>query len=144
MGLRGEHADSPFLRLLIDRMSSPVSLNALLTQESSLQFTSFNSDDALSLGLLLVENARPRSRPVVVDITLNGHQLFRHAMNGTTPDTAEWIRRENNTVNRFRHSSFYIGCLTSSQLDMYLVSSYPGISSLRRGDIFPVVDGIGS
>ncbi|KAF7726441.1 hypothetical protein EC973_008775 [Apophysomyces ossiformis] len=93
-------------------------LNALLEQEAELQFTRFSSEDALNLGLLLLENGKSYTRPIVIDITLAGHQLFHYSMQGTSPDNNEWVRRKNNTVNRFGHSSYYMGqyCASKSAL----------------------------
>jgi uncharacterized protein (UPF0303 family) len=51
--------------------------------------------------------------PLVIDITLNGHQIFRFAMQGTGPDFDEWITRKRNVVDRFRHSS----ALVQSQIE---------------------------
>lgn len=69
-------------------------INNIIDQEEKCQFTSFTSEDALSLGLALLENAKPYKKSVVIDITLNGHQLFHYAMNGTSKDNDEWVRRK--------------------------------------------------
>lgn len=84
-------------------------LEELGRQEEVLQFDSFSNEDALALGLRLVEYARQNGKAVTVDITRNGHQLFHHAMAGTTPDNAAWVRRKNNVVQRYGRSSFYMG-----------------------------------
>jgi uncharacterized protein (UPF0303 family) len=77
-------------------MTTPLKelLEIILLQEEKCRFDSFTSQDALDLGLLLIENAKPFKRPVVVDITLNGHQLFHYAMQGTNKDNDEWVRRK--------------------------------------------------
>ncbi|KAI8884467.1 hypothetical protein K501DRAFT_322963 [Backusella circina FSU 941] len=90
-------------------------VQSILGQEAECQFTRFTSQDALDLGLLLIENAKPYNKAVVVDITMAGHQLFHYAMQGTSFDNDEWVRRKNNTVNRFGHSSFYVGRYIASQ-----------------------------
>jgi uncharacterized protein (UPF0303 family) len=69
-------------------------LESILAQEEKCQFTSFTSQNALDLGLMLIENAKPFKKPVVIDITLNGHQLFHYAMQGTNKDNDEWVRRK--------------------------------------------------
>lgn len=69
-------------------------IQTILLQEEKCQFTKFTSTDALNLGLLLIENVKPFKKSVVIDITLNGHQLFRYAMNGTSKDNDEWVRRK--------------------------------------------------
>ncbi|KAG2232480.1 hypothetical protein INT48_005197, partial [Thamnidium elegans] len=90
-------------------------INIILLQEEKCQFTKFTSIDALNLGLLLIDNVKPFKKSVVIDITLNGHQLFHYAMNGTSKDNDEWVRRKNNTVNRFGRSSYYVGRYIASQ-----------------------------
>lgn len=69
-------------------------LNIIRLQEEKCVFNSFTSEDALSLGLLLIENVKPYKKSVVIDIALNGHQLFHYAMNGTSRDNDEWVRRK--------------------------------------------------
>lgn len=69
-------------------------LEIILLQEEKCQFNLFTSQTALDLGLMLIENAKPFNKPVVIDITLNGHQLFRYAMQGTNRDNDEWVRRK--------------------------------------------------
>ncbi|KAI9489353.1 hypothetical protein BDB00DRAFT_618631 [Zychaea mexicana] len=90
-------------------------LQDLLAQEERCQFTKFTSDDALKLGLLILENAKAYTRPIVLDINLAGHQLFHFAMQGTGPDNNEWVARKNKAVLRFRHSSYYLGRYCASQ-----------------------------
>lgn len=84
-------------------------LAQLETEEEQLQFAAFSNADALRLGLALVERARALGKAVTVDITRNGHQLFHHAMDGTSPDNANWVRRKNNVVQRFGRSSWHVG-----------------------------------
>lgn len=69
-------------------------VQTIILQEEKCQFTKFTSEDALRLGLMLIENAKPYKKSVVIDITLNGHQLFRYAMNGTSIDNDNWVRRK--------------------------------------------------
>jgi uncharacterized protein (UPF0303 family) len=84
-------------------------LDTLTQQEKELQFTAFNSDTALALGLKLVELAKAGSKIITINITINGKVLFHHAMQGASADQAEWIRRKNNVVARFGRCSFYVG-----------------------------------
>ncbi|KAI8980932.1 hypothetical protein BDB01DRAFT_724650 [Pilobolus umbonatus] len=83
-------------------------IKEILLQEEQCQFESFNANDALYLGLMLIDSAKPFSKPVAIDITLNEHQLFHYAMQGTSLDNEEWIRRKRNTVKRFNHSTYYM------------------------------------
>ncbi|KAG2188958.1 hypothetical protein INT44_004100 [Umbelopsis vinacea] len=115
-------------------------------QELHFRRTIFTPDHALQLGLAIIDLAKSQPQnPLVVDITLNGFQVFRFAMQGTGPDDDEWIRRKRNVVDRFRHSS----ALVQSQID-YLgsnaVERYP-IHDPRYGfypGSFPIiVSGVG-
>ena len=80
----------------------------LAAEEQDLQFRSFTNDDAWDLGSALVAAARERGAPVVVDVTRNGHQLFRAALTGSSPDNDSWIARKERVVHRFGHSSLYV------------------------------------
>lgn len=90
-------------------------LTELLDQERRIQFRELTNETALKIGMRLVEVAMAESLPVTVDICRNGQQIFHCAMSGTSPDNDEWIKRKNRVVNRFGHSSFYMGCLYRSQ-----------------------------
>ncbi|MGQ8873328.1 heme-binding protein [Paenibacillus sp. TSA_86.1] len=54
-------------------------------EEQELVWDTFNSETALQLGLHLNQEAKRRSQAVTIDITLKGHRLFLHAMEGTHP-----------------------------------------------------------
>jgi len=84
-------------------------LARLLQQEELLQFTEFTNDIACDVGMRLVETARRDGKSVTVDVSRNGQQLFHYAMPGTSADNDAWIQRKSRVVNRFGHSSFYIG-----------------------------------
>jgi uncharacterized protein (UPF0303 family) len=88
-----------------------LSLAELLSQEAELQFGAFRNDDALALGMKLVQRAKTDGKAITVDICRNGQQLFHYALPGTSADNDAWIRRKNNVVNRYGHSSFYVGAL---------------------------------
>src|SRR3954453_17317309 len=84
------------------------SVAELAAEEQELQFNSFTNDDAWDLGCALVAAARERAAPVVVDVTRNGHQLFRAALADSSPDNDTWIARKQRVVHRFGHSSLYV------------------------------------
>lgn len=122
-------------------MSSPEDLlNDLLRQEAELPFRRFPNDAALELGLALLQGAGEFSKPVTIDITRNGQQLFHYAMPGTSRDNDEWIRRKNNVVNRFGHSSYYIGTTLKvadkTMEEKYLLSSH---EFAAHGGAFPLI-----
>jgi uncharacterized protein (UPF0303 family) len=115
-------------------------LQELLRQEEELQFTSFTNETALELGMALLDAARTRSQPVTIDITRHGQQLFHYAMNGTSADNDQWIRRKNNVVARFGHSSYYMGrqlaSAGQSMEEKYLLSSQ---KYAAHGGAFPLI-----
>ncbi len=90
-------------------------LRALLRQEEVLQFSAFTNEMAFEIGNRLVEAARGSQKAITVDICRNGQQLFHCALTGTSADNDEWIKRKNRVVNRFGHSSFYMGTLYKSK-----------------------------
>lgn len=83
----------------------------VLREEESLRFPSFDEDDAWTLGSLFVERARSRSLAVTIDISTKDKVLFHYSFPGTNPDNEHWVTRKKNLVNRFGHSSWYIGRL---------------------------------
>lgn len=84
-------------------------LEQLLAEESELQFDELGHEEALALGLKLLERARRDRLPVVVDVTLAGLTVLHCALPGSRPDNHDWVRRKKNTVNRFWHSTYYMG-----------------------------------
>ena len=87
------------------------SLAELAAEEAELQFSTFDNDDAWALGAALVSTARSRDLPVAIDVSRNHHQLFHAALPGATPDNDSWIERKSRVVDRFGHSSLYMGQL---------------------------------
>ncbi len=92
-----------------------ITLAELASEERELQFATFDNDDAWTLGVALVDAARERQAGVAIDITRNGQQLFHAALPGTAPDNDVWIQRKTRVVNRFGHSSLYMGQLCREQ-----------------------------
>jgi uncharacterized protein (UPF0303 family) len=115
-------------------------LRDLLREEELLQFTEFTNDTAIELGMRLVEAARSAHQPVTVDISRNGQQLFHCALPGTTVDNDEWIKRKNRVVNRFGHSSFYMGTHYRSKKTTIHESALLDPSEYAaHGGAFPVI-----
>lgn len=101
-------------------------LKTLLEQEEKLQFSSFDDNKAWELGSLLVATAKARNLPIAIDIKRGERQLFHVSMPGASADNDQWIARKIKTVNRFGHSSFYIGnylkSLGKSLSEKYFIS----------------------
>lgn len=84
-------------------------LATLAAEEERLQFTRFDNDVALALGTFLLEAARERELPVVVSVRRGQQRLFHAALPGTAPDNDAWIERKSRVVDRYGHSSYYVG-----------------------------------
>lgn len=84
-------------------------LEIIARQERELVLPHLDAQTAWKLGSHLRGLAEERGLSVVIDIRRFGQPLFYAAMDGTTPDNVEWVRRKNNVVARFHHSSYAIG-----------------------------------
>lgn len=84
-------------------------LRRIEAEEKALVFDSFTNDEALALGLRLVETGRERSLPIAIDVERCGQRLFHAALTGSTPDNAGWIERKKRLVNRVHRSSYALG-----------------------------------
>jgi uncharacterized protein (UPF0303 family) len=90
-------------------------LAAMLREEEELQFRAFTNETALRLGLLFADVAKREGKSVTIDIARSGQMLFHYALPGTSADNDAWIERKKRVVDRYGHSSFYIGTLCKSQ-----------------------------
>jgi uncharacterized protein (UPF0303 family) len=120
-------------------------LQTLRKQENELQFTSFSNEYALELGLALLKGTVTKGKAVTIDITRYGQQLFHYAMEGTSMDNDEWIKRKSNVVRRFGHSSYYMGIYLKnagqSIQEKYLL---PESEYAAHGGSFPlIIRGVG-
>ncbi len=115
-------------------------LSQLLQQEQELQFTHFNEETAWKLGSLLVDLARQQGLGVTIDITRGEQQLFHASMAGTSADNDDWVRRKTRLVQRFGHSSFYIGNLLKAK-GRSLEEAYfiPESQYAAHGGCFPII-----
>lgn len=115
-------------------------MQSLLQEESELQFSGFSNESALALGLKLVEIAQAGRLSVTVDICRNGQQLFHCALEGTSADNDAWIRRKNNVVNRYGHSSLYVGTRFRAQGKTFEESSRLDPDQYAaHGGAFPII-----
>jgi uncharacterized protein (UPF0303 family) len=78
-------------------------------QEKTLVFSAFDASDAWSLGQRLRDRAVADRLSVVIDVSLFSMPLFYVALEGTSPDNANWVRRKRNCVARFFRSSYATG-----------------------------------
>lgn len=120
-------------------MKDKALLKLLLDQERRLQFTSFDNETAIAIGMAIVARGRRGKLPITVDVTRAQQQLFHMALPGTAADNDYWIRGKNRVVYRFGHSSFYIGTTCrvadTTMEEKYLVDSH---EYRAHGGAFPV------
>lgn len=115
-------------------------LKNLLQEEQELQFPNFNEMTAWQIGTQMVERAMRDKLPITIDITRGQHQLFHYSMPGTATDNDEWVKRKVRLVNRFGHSSFYMGQLLKHKgktiEQSYLISES---EFAAHGGCFPII-----
>ena len=90
-------------------------LARIALQEQRLVFPRFDAATAWDIGCRLKAAAEARGAALVIDIQVAGRTLFHHAMPGTTPDNADWVRRKRNVVQRFHRSSYAMGLMLQQQ-----------------------------
>ncbi len=78
-------------------------------EEKQLQFDHFSNEDALELGLMLVNYAKVKKYVIAIDITVNGYQIFRYGFSGTNIHNDMWLRRKIKTVNTVHKSTLHVG-----------------------------------
>src|ERR1700738_2750954 len=98
-------------------------LEVIAKQERELVFPEFDEEVAWKLGSRLRELASTRRLPVAIEIKRFGQPLFYSALDGSTPDNAEWARRKGNIVARFHRSSYAVG-LELKQTNSTLADKY--------------------
>ena len=122
-------------------------LASLLAEEERLVFPRFDHDTAWELGSAMRAAAIAEGLPLVIAIRRNGQRLFSCALPGTSADNDAWIDRKSAVVDRFGHSSYYIGCLhrskggdfdTDSRLDVNLFAAHGGAFPLTIRGTGPV------
>jgi len=115
-------------------------LKQLLQEEKQLQFTHFNENIAWEIGCWLVEYATQKELPITIDIQRGEQQLFHASRPGTSADNDEWVKRKVRLVNRFGHSSFYIGqSLESEGLRIEDKFLLPESEFAPHGGCFPII-----
>jgi uncharacterized protein (UPF0303 family) len=84
-------------------------LERIALQERELVLPRLDAEIVWQLGSHLRALAHERGLGVTIDIRRFGQPLFYAAMDGTTPDNVEWVRRKSNVVARFHRSSYAVG-----------------------------------
>jgi uncharacterized protein (UPF0303 family) len=120
-------------------------LERIALQEKELQLPRLDAQTAWELGTRLRDLGVERNMKLVVDVRRFGQPLFYSALDGTTPDNAEWVRRKSNVVARFHRSTYAVG-LTQKSKGTSLHERYglPVADYAADGGGFPlIVEGAG-
>lgn len=120
-------------------------LEKIAAQERELRLPRLDAEVAWDLGSRIRAMALERGLTLVIDVRRFGQPLFYAALNGTTPDNAEWVRRKGNVVARFHRSSYAVG-ITQKQKATTLLERYglPVADYAADGGSFPLaVEGAG-
>ncbi|MGC9223535.1 MAG: heme-degrading domain-containing protein [Terracidiphilus sp.] len=115
-------------------------LERIALQERELRLPNLDAQAAWEVGSRLRGLAAERGLKLVVDVRRFGQPLFYTALDGTTPDNAEWVRRKSNVVARFHRSSYAVG-LTLKLKETTLLNRYglPVADYAADGGSFPLI-----
>lgn len=120
-------------------------VRSVTEQAERLRLTHFDLDDAWRLGTALVDLARARALPVVVDVRRADHLLFHVSLPGTVPDNDTWVERKSRATLRFGAPSYLLGLRARARGTTFAAQT--GLSEQEyaaHGGSFPlVVDGVG-
>lgn len=120
-------------------MGQSEDLERIALQERELHLPRLDVATAWDLGTRIRTMAQERGLGLVADVRRFGQPLFYTALEGTTPDNAEWVRRKSNVVARFHRSSYAIG-ITQSMKSTTLLERYglPVADYVSDGGSFPL------
>ena len=120
-------------------MSLSEDLERVALQEHELVLTRLDAQTAWDLGTLLRALAMERGLKVVIDVRRFGQPLFYAALEGTTPDNAEWVRRKSNVVAQFHRSSYAVGLgLQKKGISLTESHALPLADYATHGGSFPL------
>lgn len=78
-------------------------------QEEELRFESFSNEDALNLGMFIVNRVYGENISLAISIRrLNGAVIFQHLTEGTDRINQNWMDRKFNTVAYYGHCSLAV------------------------------------
>jgi uncharacterized protein (UPF0303 family) len=111
----------------------------LEAQKQRIVFDSFSYDDAWELGVTVRSLAVSRGLAIAIDVTKGDQQVFRAALDGTTPDNDDWIARKIRTVRRFGEASFLVGRrFAAADVDFNEKTGLPFTQYVAHGGCVPI------
>jgi uncharacterized protein (UPF0303 family) len=107
-------------------------------QERELRLPHFDMQVAWELGARLRTMAMERGLGIVIDVRRFGQPLFYAALEGSTPDNPDWVRRKSNVVARFHCSSYGMGRNLKEKDDSLAARGLPVTDYAEHGGSFPL------
>lgn len=122
-------------------MTNEELLTSLLAEEERLVFPYFNFDTAWALGCALRDAAVLAQHPVAILVRQNGRGIFHTALEGSSSDNDVWLERKSAVVERFGHSSYYVGskARATSEVDFNVGARLDPDKFAAHGGAFPLI-----
>jgi uncharacterized protein (UPF0303 family) len=118
----------------------PDELAELLDQERRLVFDHFDYERAWELGSAMRASALDAQLPIAISIRRNGQRLFHAALPGSSADNDAWLERKCAVVDRYGHSSYYVGCQFRAAGGSFDVDSRLDVAHFAaHGGAFPLI-----
>jgi uncharacterized protein (UPF0303 family) len=113
-------------------------IERVILQERELRLPRLDAQVAWELGVRLRTMAVERGLAVVIDVRRFGQPLFYAALDGTTPDNVEWVRRKSNVVARFHRCSYSLGLSLKLKNESLESRGLPTADYASHGGSFPL------
>ena len=120
-------------------MAMDFSYENLVKQENDLQFSVFNGEVALKIGMMLIERAKQDNATVAISITIAKQNIFHFAFDGLGPDADNWIRRKSNVVYEYHMSSLRLGLKLETEDSDLVAHGRSTIDFKVNGGSFPII-----
>ncbi|WP_312109918.1 heme-binding protein [Brevibacillus reuszeri] len=85
-----------------------MNLKQLEQLENELQFEKFTHEDALNLGLTLINYAKENGVAIAIHIERNRVPVFTYLMEGTSEENFVWLYRKKRVVDHYNRSTQFI------------------------------------
>lgn len=112
-----------------------------MDEERRLVFAYFDYQTGWDLGSAMREAALAAQYPIAILIRRSGQRLFHAALPGSSTDNDAWLERKSAVVDRFAHSSYYVGCKAraESDEDFNVASRLDSQRFAAHGGAFPLL-----